>query len=416
MAIIWRDKVNDFQGRKILWVSFLILDIHLHKTTQLEILRGLAKRGYNARLVAVRSRRVFQIENSQVRVISIPFRYVPIVSPIMFAVLLFFFLPLYIIVSKPDFIITEPDISIFGFMSAFPFSMSKRIKLICDVRSTPVEIVGFRGRLQSLCFNVSVLIAKKFFNGMTIISPLMKGEVCKKFNIDPKFVGVWSSGVSKALFNPENYVSEVARLRRKLGLSQKFVVFYHGIFSANRGLTETIEAMCIIRHAYANIVLFLLGAGSIANRLKDLARMKGLQDNVVIHDSVNYTEVPKYIAMSDVGIVPLPNHPYWRFQCPLKLLEYLAMEKVVILTDIPAHRSIVGEKECGIYISSAKPIEIAKAIEYAYHNKEKLKEWGKFGRIIIEKNYTWEKVARDLENYLLFVNDKVAFGTKYGKE
>jgi glycosyltransferase involved in cell wall biosynthesis len=338
------------------------------------------------------------------------------VSPVIFALMLFFFLPFYIIVSKPDVIITEPDISILGFTSAFPFSKSKRIKLILDVRSTPVETLGFRGRLRTLCFTASVLIARKFFDGMTIITPLMKEEVCKKFNVDPKFVGVWSSGVSATLFNPDSYVSEGEELRRKLGLSKKFIIFYHGAFSSNRGLTETIEAMCMVKRTCSDVIFFLLGTGPIANSLKDLIQMKGLQDNVVIHSSVEYADVPKYIAMSDVGIVPLPNHPYWRFQCPLNLLEYLAMEKVIIVTDIPAHRSIIGEKECGIYISSAKPIEVAKAIEYAYHNKEKLEEWGKFGRTIIEKNYTWEKIARDLENYLLSIDETVALGAKYGKE
>jgi glycosyltransferase involved in cell wall biosynthesis len=405
MTITNGDKPNNSRERKILWVSPIILDVHLHKTSQLEILKSLAKRGYNTSLVSVHSQNEVRSENPQVRITSIPLRYIPIISPVMFAVVVLLLLPYHIIVSKPDYIITEPDISIFGFVSAFPFSMSKRIKLILDVRSTPVETLGFRGHLQTLCFTASVLIARKFFNGMTIITPLMREEVCKKFNIDPKFVGVWSSGVSAILFNPNSYVSEGKELRRKLGLSKKFVVLYHGAFSANRGLTETIEAMRIVKHAYSNVIFFLLGKGSAANCLKDLIRMEGLQDNVVIHSSVGYAEVPKYIAMSDVGIVPLPNHPYWRFQCPLKLLEYLAMKKVVIATDIPAHQSVIGREKCGVYISSIDPAEIAEAIAYTYENREKLAEWGACGRTIIEEKYKWEKVAENLESYMLSIED-----------
>jgi len=405
MTITNGDKPNNSRERKILWVSPLILDIHFHKTSQLEMLNSLAKRGYNTRLVSVHSQNEIRSENPQVRITSIPLRYVPIISPIMFAVVVFFLLPYHIIVSKPDYIITEPDISIFGFASAFPFSMSKRMKLILDVRSTPVETRGFRGYLQTLCFTASVLIARKFFNGMTIITPLMKEEVCKKFNMDPNFVGVWSSGVSAILFNPNSYVSEGKELRRKLGLSKKFVVLYHGAFSANRGLTETIEAMRIVKHAYSNVILFLLGNGPAANCLKDLIRMKGLQDNVIIHNSVEYAEVPKYIAMSDVGIVPLPNHPYWRFQCPLKLLEYLAMKKVVIATDIPANQLVIGREKCGVYISSIEPAEIAEAIAYTYENREKLAGWGASGRTIIDEKYRWVKKAENLESYMLSIEN-----------
>jgi glycosyltransferase involved in cell wall biosynthesis len=109
--------------------------------------------------------------------------------------------------------------------------------------------------------------------------------------------------------------------------------------------------------------------------------------------------------MCDVGIIPLPDHPYWRFQSPLKLLEYLAMEKVVILTDIPAHRAVIGEAKCGVYISAVNPTKIAGAIEYAYLNKGNLEEWGKMGRKIVKEKYTWEKVAMDLENYLLSIDE-----------
>jgi len=404
-VIVKKSKPNDFQRRKILWIDFLVLDIHLHGTSFLEILKHLVKRGYDAVLVAVRSKSVFQTENPQVRIISVPLRYIPMISPVMFAVMLFFFLPFYVALSKPDFVITEPNISIIGFMSVLPFSKFKRTKFVLDVRSTPVETVGFRGFLQAFWFSVSVVTAKKLFDGITIITPQMKEEVCKRFRINPNLVGVWSSGVSTALFNPENRVAESKELRRRLGLSEKFVVFYHGVFSANRGLIETIDAMKILKGAYPNVVLFLLGTGPIAHMLKELIQKERLQDNIIIHDPVGYVEVPKYISISDVCIVPLPNHPYWRFQCPLKLLEHLAMKKVVIATNIPAHRSVIGREKCGIYISSIEPAEIAKAIAYTYENREKLAEWGASGRTIIEEKYRWEKVAENLESYMLSIED-----------
>jgi glycosyltransferase involved in cell wall biosynthesis len=400
MASIKGRKSNNSQGRKIIWAGFLILDKDLHKTSQLEILRNLAKLNYNARLIAMHSNNKIQDENALVQITSIPLRYVPLLSPLIFAITLFFYLPFYIILSKPDYIITEPDISVFGLASVLPFSKLKRIRLILDIRSTPVEIDSFRGKLRALCFNISVLMARKLFDGITIITTLMKEEVCKKFNINPNFIGVWTSGVSITLFNPKLYVSEREKLRKELGLSNKFVIFYHGTFSANRGLTETIEAMSIIKNDHYDIVLFLLGTGPIINALKDLVHVKGLQNNVIISDPVKYEDVPKYIAMSDVCIVPLPNHPYWRFQCPLKLLEYLAMEKVVILTDIPAHRAVINDAECGIYISSVNPTRIAEAIRYVHFNMDSLKEWGKIGREIVKREYVWEKVAKNLVAYL----------------
>jgi glycosyltransferase involved in cell wall biosynthesis len=161
----------------------------------------------------------------------------------------------------------------------------------------------------------------------------------------------------------------------------------------------------ISKHRCSNFILFLLGTGPIVSRLKALIQKEDLQDDVIIHDPIDHSEVPKFIGMSDVCIVPLPYHPYWRFQSPLKLLEYLAMEKAVILTDIPAHRAVIGEAKCGIYISSVNPMKIAEAMEYAYFNKGNLEEWGKMGRKIVKEKYTWEKIAMDLENYLLSIDE-----------
>jgi glycosyltransferase involved in cell wall biosynthesis len=387
----------------ILWISFTRLDIELNSMALLNVLGQFAELGHEVSLIAVRSKNVSRIKNPQVRIISVPLRDVPLILPVMFTIFLFVYLPIFIIISKVDVIIMDPYVHILSVFPQLPISRFKKVKSVLDVRSIPVETTGFRGFQLKFWFNTSILVAKKLFDGMTIITPLMRKEICRTFEIDPCNVGTWPMGVDTELFNPENYSSDCAKLKKELGLSDKFVVFYHGVFTATRGLKETIESMKILRPDYPNVVLFLLGTGPMVSKLKQVVQKAGLQEHVIIHDPVNHAEVPRFIEMSDVCIVPLPDHPYWRFQCPLKLLEYLAMEKVVILTDIPAHRAVIGEAKCGVYVSSVNPMEIAEAIEYVYLNKDSLNEQGKIGREIVKKEYTWEKVAGSLENYLLSI-------------
>jgi glycosyltransferase involved in cell wall biosynthesis len=405
MTVQKRKKTTNSQKISPLWVSFTILDAFLHKTALLNTLRKFAEFGHNPCLIAVRSRNGYRIEDSPVRIVSVPLRYVPLVSQVMFTIVLILFLPVFIIISRPDFIIFDPEVHILSCFPGLFVSKFRKEKYVLDIRSVPVETVGFRGFLRKFWFSVSILVAKKLFDGITIITPSMKKKICNDFDLNPDNVGVWTSGVSDSFFNPENFISGNAELKRKLGLTGKFIVFYHGVFTPTRGLTETIDALKILIPKYPDIVFFLLGTGPLAPKLSALIQKEGLQEKVIIANPVDHLEVPKFISMCDVGIVPLPDHPYWRFQSPLKLLEYLAMEKVVILTDIPAHRAVIGEAECGIYISSVKPMEIANAIEYVYLNKDSLKERGKIGREIIQREYTWEKVAGSLENYLLSIDE-----------
>ena len=409
MAIEKSKKSNNLREKKILWVQPASRDKALHKMADLEVLKQLRKRKYSIYIIKTTPKETMPstLEHWQENLLYIPLKRIPLILPVMRTFLLVFLLPIYILYLKPDFIIQAPDVSILSFIPTILFSKMKMVKLVLDVRTVPVETSGFRGFLLNFWFTISFIVAKNFFDGITIITSLMKKELCTRFQINPKKVGVWTSGVSPKLFDTSKYVSKKLNFRKKLGLSAKFVIFYHGVFTATRGLTQTIESMKILKNRCPDATLFLLGRGQMTSKLKSLTRDEGLQHNVVIHDAVDQIEVPKFINMCDIAIVPLPDHPYWRYQSPLKLLEYLAMEKVVILTDIPAHRLVIGENECGIYVSSIKPIEIAKTIEYAYNNKTNLGKWGKIGRKIIEEKYTWEKVAKDLEDYLLSLEVRV---------
>ncbi len=394
-------KSTTLSRKKICWISCLVLDSDLHKTTQIEVLRYLAERGHRTSLFAVYSKERYQSARKDVQVISIPLRYIPILSDLMYTFLLSIYLPFYLVYFRPDFIIVEPIGSTFlCALSAALFLKPKRPKIILDIRSPPVK----GGRMEAMLFETAVRVAKRLFDGMTIITPMMKKEICDRFQINPRSVGVWTSGVSTTSFNPKNY--DGRDLRKRLHLEHNFVVFNHGSLGDSleqgqfRGISASIKSLEILKE-YSDLTLFLLGDKRGFNWIGELVEKCGIRGRVVLHSKVNHEDVPKYIALSDVTLVPLPNLPIWKNQCPLKLLEYLAMEKVVIATDIPANRYIIGKSQCGIYTPSAEPETIAKAIQYAYENREKLKEWGARGRKIIDEKFSWNEVAGEFENYLL---------------
>lgn len=387
----------------ILFVSFTFLDMALHRTALLQIVKKLSELNHNLKLVALRSKLKQDFSNPRLQVTSLPIRNMPLISIIIFSVITSIYLPLYLLFTKkkPDFIIFDPDVHILSF---FPISLVNRLKktkIVLDIRTVIVEDKGIRGVLRRFWFTVSILVAKKKFDGLTIITDSMRKKICGDYSLNAAAMGVWTSGVCENLFNPNKHRTKGSELRARHGLTDKFIVFYHGIFTPSRGLAETIKALKILTTKYPNITVFLLGTGPMVATLNELIKREGLQNNVTIAGPVDQVEVPKFISMCDVGIVPLPDHPYWRFQSPLKLLEYLAMEKVVVLTDITAHRSVIGDAKCGVYLASIDPEEIAAAIEYTYLNRASLVEWGKVGRAIVENKFTWGRVASDLEDYLL---------------
>jgi glycosyltransferase involved in cell wall biosynthesis len=391
---------------KTLWVNPTTMDTLLHNAALSNALKYYADLGHEVTLLSIRSKDASKIRNPKVRSVLVPLRYIPLVSSIMFAIILFFYLPILVIRQEPNQVVVFPDLSILSSLPSLLISKFKKTKFVLDIRSIPVETKGFQGFQTKFWYFVSLVIARNWFNGMTTLTSLMKSDICNDFQISPDKMGVWTSGVSESLFSPKIIPTARTPMRKKYGLDDKFVVFYHGIFTATRGLSETIQAIKLLAPIHPDIVFFLLGTGPYTTDLKNLIQQKGLQKNVIIHDPVEQLRVPYFISMSDICIIPLPDHPYWRAQSPLKLLEYLSMEKVVILTDIPSHREVICEAKCGIYIKSSKPIDIAEAIEYAYLNTKQLQECGKTGRDIVAEKYSWKNVAKDLENFLLSITNQ----------
>lgn len=391
----------------------MLLDVDLFAKTETEVLHQLTRIGYEIFFISGHSKRKHEFKNQKIHLFSIPLgNDFPLKYHLFFAFVQLFLFPFDVVKTRPGFMIIDWD-SVYSVMPALPLCRLLGVKVVLDIRSTPTPLENMQQkaslllRLQNLVFNISVNIAKKRLDGMTIITDLMKKEVCTRFHINPEWVGVWSSGVSAELFSYEQHAHDGMNLREKFGLTGKFIVFYHGGFSQARGLMDAIGAMTLVKDRYPDSVLFLLGTGSAETlaEMKKAIQGNRLQDTVVLHDAVDYTEVPKYIAMSDVGIVPLLDLPQWRNQCPLKLLEYIAMKKVVILSDIPCHREMIGNDKCGIFMPTISPAGIASSIAYAYDNREKLVDWGAKGRTIVTEKYTWERIGENLDAYLRQINN-----------
>jgi glycosyltransferase involved in cell wall biosynthesis len=401
---------NSSRIQRLLWIepSHFDLDKSLHKHADLEVAKELAKQKTTTYLMVMESKRYIKVDFgfSKLSSVSIPIKRFPLISPVLYALSQLFYLPYYLIKLSPNAVMVAPDVSVISCIPSLLVAKLKKIKFILDIRSVPVELQGFRGFLQEFWFSVSLIVGKRFFDGVTTITPLMKADLSGQFNLDAQKIGVWTSGVSTDLFDAKTHYEKGQNLKAKLGLSDKFVVFYHGAFSTTRGLIETVKAFKEIKTNQPSIVLFLLGTGPALTILKDLVQKEALQENVVIQPPVSHSEVPPYIALADVCIIPLPNYPHWRSQSPLKLLEYLSMEKPVILTDIPAHLSVVSQAPCGIFMHSTDPHEIANTVLETFKNKEKLFDWGRTGKKIITENYTWEKVASNLNNYLVKIQKK----------
>ena len=381
---------------KIIWINYKRFDRDLDKATSIEMTGELLKKGHRVHLIIPYSvgRHNFGLGKNIV--------YLPTMRWRGFHSLGFSLMVLLYLI--PVALFDTPNIILMDFKAFFPLvplmALSKlrltKTKFVLDIRSIPVEVHDPIDRIKEQICNAVLPLANFFSDGVTVISPLLRRRICEEHNIDENNIGIWSSGVSLETFDFQG----VGHINELHFCSKEFIVMYHGTLSQSRGLQETVKAIKLLKSKYPDIVFFLLGDGKAKSELEFLIHELNLENKVCLHKSVPYEDVPKYIASCNIGILPFPNLGWWRVSSPLKLMEYLAMEKPVIVTDIEAHREVLHNSPCGIFVKSHKPEEIARGIERAYRLRNKLRKMGKKGRDLVIGKYTWEKQAENLMSFL----------------
>ena len=235
------------------------------------------------------------------------------------------------------------------------------------VLSRPVGQEGFKGWLLFLHFRLSLMLGKHFFKilfsvGTLGLTHLGNIQNYKVIDVPPPLGEHFK----------KNSLIDEDQIRLKLGLDvllRKKVLLYHGLLSEKRGILEVLEVFANSFKGDNEIALLLVGDGPAKSSVKNFIQKNKIK-NIVFHGPVPYSKMPEIIAASDIGLVLLPDHPWWRYQCPTKLIELLAMDKPVIASDLPGIRWIAGNSPSVIYLKTLTISAFKEAVKKALIKKD----------------------------------------------
>jgi glycosyltransferase involved in cell wall biosynthesis len=346
----------------LLIVWFLIIDEWLHAPALVRDINELAEQGHNVTCIFPVIRPLEGTVSSRFKMETVSLRQlIPVVS-------LFWFCVMASIRSFKRFY--DTDVLILD-AQVYPFFLPMLVlrglerksspRFVVREASPPVEMRA-SSKLLNLMWRAASLSLSRSSDAVFAISPVHARELSGTVKMAAQKVHVWATSVDPELFDPRKHGSDRERVRKELNVQGKFVIMHHGYISNERGLSELVEATRLVHKKQDQIRLLLLGKGPALEELKDVVRSLLLDDVVLFCGPVTYEEVPQYIAAADIGAVVLPDLPQWRDQTPTKLLEYLAMEKPVIVTDIAAHRWVVRNSVAAFFCGRGSAEEIAEAI------------------------------------------------------
>ena len=166
---------------------------------------------------------------------------------------------------------------------------------------------------------------------------------------------------------------------------------------------EMLEAVASSGHS-----LLLIGPThrSLSN---ELLRRLLTHENVRWLGAKTYDELPSYLRVIDVGIVPYTDSPFNRGSFPLKTLEYLSAGKAVVATDLPAIRWLDSD----LVAVSSQPSEFAAAVDTALREPstpELIAQRRAFAR-----NHSWDRRAIEFDRVITSRRTERANGERFAR-
>lgn len=182
-------------------------------------------------------------------------------------------------------------------------------------------------------------------------------------------------------------------LTAELGMSGKTVIGFVGSFYHYEGLHLLLQAMPDIIAADPNIRLLMVGGGDEADRLNHQAVELGIADAVIFTGRVHHSEVQRYYSLIDVLVYPRLKIRLTDLVTPLKPLEAMAQNKIVIASDIGGHNELITDGVTGDLFRADDAKALAATVMRVTAHRENWAERRENGRRFVETERSWETVV-----------------------
>ena len=166
-------------------------------------------------------------------------------------------------------------------------------------------------------------------------------------------------------------------------------------FHRYKGLEYLLKALKIVKKEIPAVKLIVGGKGVLMEKYKKTAASLGLGETVEFHGFIPDNKITEYYTRANIFILPSTSSVQEGFG--IVALEAMACQTPVISTEIVGIAADLKESKSGIIIPPKNVDKLADAIIKLLTDKASTKKMGINGRKLVEKKYTWKKIAEMTE-------------------
>lgn len=283
-----------------------------------------------------------------------------------------------IVDKEEEFLIHSHTILPDGFISALLKKYFSKLKTICTIHGSDINVYPKRNKIISLFTKWGLKKNDKIIT----VSDKLKQKVNQLLNSSLENIEVITNGIDPKIFNNKNTKS--VENKNEFQYSLLFV----GNLLEAKGVIELIESFKKLVNIYDGIGLYIVGDGPQRDKITQLVKKYKIQDKVILTGRIKHEKVSYYMNICDIFILPS-----YREGMPTVMFEALACSKPVIITRVGGVEEIISHKENGYLINSKSRKDIVNAVRELKENTSLYKKISKNAAKTINK-YTWENNAK----------------------
>ncbi len=283
---------------------------------------------------------------------------------------------------RPDFIYDRYiTFNIGGILAAkvtrTPICLEVNAPLALERSEQPDERLYFR----KMAFWLEKLACSHATKTIVVSTPLKNYLV--EQGVPEGQIVVMPNGVNPDKFFPHPKNQE---LLHQLGVPDDHIVIgFTGVLRAWHGLDLLLDAFRKVIQKHEKVFLLIVGDGPIRGELERLIDNYSLNEKVLITGRVPYETVHEYVNLFDIAVSPKATF----YASPMKVVEYMALGKVIVVPDLPNFLDLVENKVDGVIFGNKGVSELADGLLSVLEKPQYFKYFGDNSAKKVKNRLNW---------------------------
>jgi len=230
------------------------------------------------------------------------------------------------------------------------------------------------------------------------VTPYIASYLIKEFHCQPDRIKVISNGVNTKKFYPIHDKNLLAQWRERLNIGDgEILIVFIGNLAPWQGIEYLIQVSPLLLKEKKNVRFLIVGDGVWKDKFQMSVSELGLSDYFIFTGMVDYEQIPAYINIADICV--LPKRKLKSGYSPIKLYEYMACGKPIISSQAEG-LGFIEEEGIGRVIDPEDTVSFKEAMKDLIQDRKKREAMGERALFVAREKFDWEIKVIEIEKIL----------------